>query len=100
LGDERPYDLIDEINSLCLPENVQLRYFISPDRVSEQTALENNIKQMYGSIDADYEFGSDCYSEWTGCIERYDTILMCGDHDLYNELSKHQGEYLILILNY
>ena len=84
--------------------HAQVNYWVTSEPFSKEQLIENQLKYLYGDLLPDSErvfMGS-----WTyGCQSSYDECetrdsLTIGGHDLHDELSDCDGDYLYMEINF
>lgn len=79
---------------------VQINYWVTDKQKTKDEMMEGWLKQVFGSIDAEY--GSDTFngSSMTGSWTEDYTTLQVGGHNLYNEISSYEGKFILIELNF
>lgn len=86
-------------DSLGKSFKVQVNYWISPAWCTPKEAQEEFLKDLFGSAEAGYKTTYYTTSAYA-CEEiDYDSIFKVGKHDLFLELSAHQGKHVIMEIN-
>lgn len=78
---------------------VQVNYYLSDKSCTKNEMVEGWLKKLVGAIDASYEANGYAYSSWTSGTD-YDTNFSVGGHNLLSELSKEDGRFMIIELNF
>lgn len=78
---------------------VQVNYYLSDKACTKNEMVEGWLKKLVGAIDASYEANGYAYSSWTSGTD-YDTNFSVGGHNLLSELSKEDGRFMIIELNF
>lgn len=91
---------IDEAVNSFGNNTVQVNYWISDKKKTKNKMMEDLVKKLCGSINAEYETETCSGSSWTGSWTNKNSKLNIGGHDLLSELSSYQEKYIILELNF
>jgi len=95
-------DLILRFQEACesyRDHKVQVDYWLSDKRCSKNKMIENVLKKLCGAIDANYERNDYQYSSRTSGTD-YDETLKIGNHNLYDELRKEDGRFMIIKITF
>jgi hypothetical protein len=83
-------------NNTTMPEMVNIRYFISENKITYEDAIEKHIKYVSGVPSIGEHI---YYYEYTNMMGVDYRSLKIGGHDLYAELLGNVGKYLILCVS-
>lgn len=84
--------IIETFYELFHDSLVTIKYWISESKKTKEELILNDIRKMYGIVNADY---CEVYSEYTGYLWT-DEKLIVGGHNLRDELYSYIGSYLYL----
>lgn len=73
-----------------------VRYFVSDKQISEEQAIENWTRELFGESEAEY---GTAYSEYTGYLWT-DEEINVGGHNLLDELKTKIHKYIILEIDF
>ena len=96
-------DLIWRFSELveCLPSLTKLNisYWVSDTPKPLEEIMEQYLRQLYGVAEVGYSSEYYAYSEWTDGYYEISTLTI-GGHDLFLELSSHEGKFLFLEIGF
>ncbi len=78
---------------------VKVSYGLADGPCTEDELREGFLRQVFGAPKVGYEKHEYRYSSWTSGVD-YNTNFKVGGHDVMNELREHQGQFLLLHLEF
>ena len=94
-------DLVARLNEAVLNygNKVSVRYWTARTRQDKESIQKGAWMKIFGSLDVEHNAEEYSYSEYTRGVE-YETMLNVDQHNLYAELSSHEGRFVWLEVDF